>query len=125
MSTAQKVLVVYLCISSVILHILLGLLLYFLLIPAFSSGWKMADEFARAKAADPDQMGTIQDISVLEDGESRYIGYAIEYKDKPLYVMGAPTEDFAKGDRVAVIVNKAPFPGPQKLLFVTLIRPGK
>jgi hypothetical protein len=121
MSKWKKALVIYLVISSVILHAVAALQIIYLW-PAINSGIESANEFAKASAGHATNVGVIKDVSVLQDGENSYVGYAVDYKGQTLYVMGIG-EGMKKGDQVAVSITKHPY-APLKTLLVTVTKNG-
>jgi hypothetical protein len=102
MGKLKKAFVIYLVVSSVILHVLAVWAIVFFA-PAMKTAYEWVDDIGRASAGHPDNVGIIRDISTMTDGDYSYVGYAVEYKGQTHYVMGgAATEGIAKGDQVAV-----------------------
>jgi hypothetical protein len=121
MSKAKKALVIYLVVSSVILHVVAAYAL-FTFGPAMKQGYEMGEEFAKASAGRASNVGIIKDVCTLQEGDSSYVGYAVDYKGKTLYVMGAG-DAFKQGDTVAVTVTKHPY-APLKTLMVMVTKNG-
>jgi hypothetical protein len=122
MSKPKKALVIYLVASSVILHCLL---IYAIITfgPAMKAGYEMGEGFARASAGQAGNLGTIKDVSTLQEGEHSYVGYAVDYKGQTLYLMGSGAEGVKVGDQVAVTISKHPY-GPLKTLMVMVTKNG-
>ena len=122
MSNLKKAIFIYLVVTSVILH---GVLAYAVIrfAPAMKAGYEMGEEFARASAGRAANVGIVKDVSTLTEGDHTYVGYAVDYKEQTLYVMGGPPEGISKGDEVAVTVTKHPY-GPLKGLMVMVTKNG-
>ena len=122
MSKSKKALLIYLVVSSVILH---GVVAYAIVKfgPPMKAGYAMAKEFARASAGQPANVGVVKDISTLTESDHSYVGYAIDYKGQTLYVMGGAAGGVQIGDQVAVMVSKHPY-GPLKNLMVIVAKRG-
>jgi hypothetical protein len=121
MSKLKKAAVIYLVVSSVILHVIAAWILISFG-SAIKSGFESANEFAKAAAGQAKDVGTIKDISTLKDGDHSYVGYAVDYKGQMLYVMGV-SENLKKCDTVAVNISKHPY-APLKSLIVTVMKNG-
>jgi hypothetical protein len=101
MGKSKKALVIYLVVSSVILHVVVAFTI-----------------FNTASALRATNVGTVKDVSVLKDGDYSYIGYAVDYNGKALYVMST-REDLKSGDQVAVTITKYLY-WPNKHLIITI-----
>ena len=123
MSRLKKAFLIYLVVSSVILHCIVVYVTFAFALPAISAGREWADDFARASAGQAANLGIVKDISTLTEDEHTYEGYAVDYKGQTLYVMGGPPGDIKIGDEVAVTISKHPY-GPLKGLLVTVMKNG-
>ena len=121
MKTARKFLVGYLVVTSVILHLVVGVAL-FQFIPAIRTGMEMGENFARASSGQAKNVGIVKDVCVIEDGEYKYHGFAVEYDGKTIYTMGTDL-GIKTGDTVAVAISKHPY-GPIKNLMVVVTKNG-
>ena len=117
MSKSKKALIIYLVVSSVILHGVAAYAIY-MLAPAMKAGYEMG---VRASMGNAAKDGVIKDTCTLEDGDNSYVGYAVDYKGQTLYVMGSTSDGIKKGDAVTVSVTKHPY-GPLKGLIVVVTK---
>jgi hypothetical protein len=72
-----------------------------------------------AESAETKESGTIVDVCELNQGDLGYKGYAVNYNEKTIYIMGVGADEFKTGDVVKVMVNPHPY-GPLMSLIVTL-----
>jgi hypothetical protein len=121
MSKPKKALLIYLVVSSVILHIV-AVYAIFTFGPAMKQGYEMGQEFAKASAGHASNVGVVKDVCTLQQDDSTYIGYAVDFKGQTLYVMGT-NDGIKKGDEVAVTVTKHPY-APLKTLVILVSKNG-
>ena len=114
----MKYLKKYLMVSSVILHLVI-LISLFWIIPFFTQSMKAGKTWA--ESIKTSESGVVKDVSEIVRDNLKYRGYWINYKDQNLYVMGTGTDEIEKGDKVNVIVNEHPY-GPLKTLMVTITK---
>ncbi len=119
MSKLKKAIVIYLVVSSVILHGLVAYATIVFVLPAIQTGREWADEAMRSSSGQAVETGVVKDISKLSEGEYSYVGYAVDYEGQTIYVMGATQEDIKIGDEVEVSIGKHPY-GPLKALLIVV-----
>jgi hypothetical protein len=114
----MKYLKKYLMVSSVILHLVI-LISLFWIIPFYTQAMKAGKTWA--ESINTSESGVVKDVSEIVRDDLKYRGYCINYNDQNLYVMGSSMDGIEKGDEVNVMVNEHPY-SPIKTLMVTITK---
>ncbi len=108
----------YLVISSVILHLLI-LLSLFWIIPFFSKTAEMGA--AQFDSFQDPEVGVIEDVSTISRDAVSYNGYKIRFNEDTLYVAGTGDEIYRVGDEVDLSITEHLYK-PLNSLMITILR---
>ena len=97
----RRVIVGYLCATSVLLHVLL--------VVALVTFTRMGKQMAGNVTVDRNITGRIADVAIYRDGDLTYSGYVVDWNGKRLYVPGFGEEIMAVGDPVNLMIQKQDF----------------
>ncbi len=107
----------YLMVTSIIFHLVL-LLSLFWIVPFYS---RAIEEGANwAEASQNSEVGTVNDVALLEREGVRYVGYAIETGGSTLYLSGTTDDIYRIGDEVDLLISKHPYE-PLDTLMVSIL----
>jgi membrane protein implicated in regulation of membrane protease activity len=115
----MKYVKIYLMASSVVLHIVLIVFLFWAA-PFYSNASKAANELAQNMQSSGEK-GIVTDVSEIIRGEYRYKGYLIKYNGQDLFVSGTGRDTIEKGDQVNVLIQEHPY-APTKSLMVIVTK---
>lgn len=107
----------YLMISSVILHSIIIVALFWLA-PFFSDSFEQGKEWATA--TDNSEVGLIEDVAIISRGDTQHKGYAINLNGERIYLTSTSQETYRVGDAVNVFIAKHPY-APLNTLMVTIL----